>query len=223
MAKLGQREFPEIPLDESVELARRIFDDLGGEVRRDGLAIVLGMSPTGGAFGARVSALRIWGLASGRSLISLTDQGAQIANCDDIHQEIELLRSLAASVPLFNELHEKIGDSNVDQNVLAVTLQEITSAEMHDVTRRVAMIERIFGGINDLLNAESDDKLDGPVQHQSTTDLQHPEALPHGWIEFRYDDGALRMRETVENLDVLIGTLETRRNRLIDEGLTDNP
>ena len=223
MAKLGQREFPEIPLDESVELARRIFDDLGGEVRRDGLAIVLGMSPTGGAFGARVSALRMWGLASGRSLISLTDQGVQIANCDNIHQEIELLRSLATSVPLFNELHKKIGGSTVDQNVLAVTLQEITGTEMHDVTRRVAMIERIFGGIKDLLDAESDDKPDGSVQYQSTTDLQQPEALPHGWIEFRYDDGALRMRETVENLDVLIGTLETRRNRLIDEGLTDNP
>lgn len=223
MAKLGQREFPEIPLDESVDLARRIHDDLAGEVRRDGLAIVLGMSPTGGAFGARVSALRMWGLATGRSLIALTDQGVKIANCDDIHQEIDLLRSVATSVPLFNELHEKIGDSNVDQSVLAVTLQEITGAEMHEVTRRVAMIERIFGGIKDLLGTESDDFAHGSDEPQASFTIQEPEPLQPGWIEFRYDDGALRMRETVENLDVLIGTLETRRNRLIDEQLTDSP
>lgn len=223
MAKLGQREFPEIPLDESVELARRIHEHLGGEVRRDGLAIVLGMSPTGGAFGARVSALRMWGLATGRSLISLTDQGAQIANCDDIHREIELMRSLSASVPLFNELHEKIGDSSIDQNVLAVTLQEITGAEMDDVTRRVAMVERIYGGIKGFLDPESDHNGDGLLQFQSAADIRNAAALPPGWVEFRYDDGALRMRETVENLDVLIGTLETRRNRLIDETITDNP
>lgn len=223
MAKLGQREFPELPLDESVELARRIHEDLGGEVRRDGLAIVLGMSPTGGAFGARVSALRMWGLASGRSLISLTDLGVQIANCDDVYQEIDLMRNLATSVPLFNEIHQKIGGSSVDQSVLAVTLQEITGAEMDEVARRVAMIERIFGGIKDLLGSDSDDVADRSGQQPSTTDLQKSEDLPSGWIEFRYDDGSLRMRETVENLDVLIGTIETRRDRLIDERLTDNP
>ena len=223
MAKLGQREFPELPLDESVELARRIHEDLGGEVRRDGLAIVLGMSPTGGAFGARVSALRMWGLASGRSLISLTDLGVQIANCYDAYREVDLMRSLATSVPLFNEIYQKIGGSSVDQSVLAVTLQEITGAEMDEVARRVAMIERIFGGIKDLLGSDSEDVADRSGQQPSITDLQKSEDLPSGWIEFRYDDGSLRMRETVENLDVLIGTIETRRDRLIDERLTDNP
>ena len=73
--------------------------------------------PNGGAFGARVSALRMWGLAKGRSTISLTDQGTQIATCTNTYQEIELMRDLAASVPLFNELHEKIGDSSVDQSI----------------------------------------------------------------------------------------------------------
>ncbi len=219
MPKLGQREFPEIPLEESVELARRIHHELAGVVRRDGLAIVLGMSPNGGAFGARVSALRLWGLAKGRSTISLTDIGTQIATCTNSYQEIELMRDLAASVPLFNELHEKIGDSSVDQSILAVMLQEITGAEMNEVARRVVMIDRIFSGIRTLLDPES-----GPsYQQTSTSESGQVAPLLPGWIEFRYDDGALRLRETVENLDVLIGTLETRRDRLIDEHLTDNP
>ena len=54
--------------------------------------------------------------------------------------------NLAGSVPLFNELHDRLGDSGVDQSVLAAMLQEITGAEMENVMYRVALIERIFGG-----------------------------------------------------------------------------
>ncbi len=223
MPKLGQREFPEIPLEESVDLARRIHHELAGVVRRDGLAIVLGMSPNGGAFGARVSALRMWGLASGRSTISLTELGTRIATCTNPYQEIEFMRDLAASVPLFNELHDKIGDASVDQSILAVMLQEITGAEMNEVARRVVMIDRIFTGIRTFLDSESARSYQHSIQQRSSTETGQATPLPLGWIEFRYDDGALRLRETVENLEVLIGTLESRRNRLIDEQLTDNP
>ena len=223
MAKLGQNEFPEIPLAETVDLARRIYDDLGGEVRRDGLAIVLGMSPTGGAFGARIGALRMWGLATGRGLITLTHDAIRIASNPTPSVENQVMRKLAASVPLFNELHGKIGASSVDQSVLAVMLQEITGAEISDVTRRVAMVERIFGGIKPHLDPETEIDGEQSIELQSSEEGTQATQLPPGWIEFRYDDGALRMRETVENLDVLIGTLETRRNRLIDEHITDNP
>ena len=223
MAKIEQFEFPEIPLTETIELARRIFEDLGGEVRRDGLAIVLGMSPTGGAFAARISALRLWGLATGRSLIRLTPDGVQLFSTISATEEAALIRKLAAAVPLFNELHQRIGESSVDQSVFAVTLQEITDAEMKDVVRRVALVERIFDGIQGLLNESPDEETDSALEDQSPTETPEIAELPPGWIEFRYDDGALRMRETIENLDVLIGTLETRRNRLMDQDFTDNP
>ena len=223
MAKIEQFEFPEIPLTETIDLARRIFEDLGGEVRRDGLAIVLGMSPTGGAFGARISALRLWGLATGRSLIRLTPDGVQVFSTNSATEEAALIRKLAAAVPLFNELHQRIGESSVDQSVFAVTLQEITDAEMNDVVRRVAVVERIFAGIQGLLNESPDEEPDTTLKDQSSTETPETAELPPGWIEFRYDDGALRMRETLENLDVLIGTLETRRNRLMDRDFTDNP
>ena len=225
MAKLGQNEFPEIGLADSIELTRRIYDDLGGEVRRDGLAIVLGMSPTGGAYGARIGALRMWGLASGRGLIRLTEDGVRIASPTSVMEETDVMRKLAASVPLFNELHHRIGDSTVDQSVLAVMLQEITGADISDVMRRVAMVERIFASIHGLLNQlliDNDDSVDAKsddasARKSSTTGEIEP--LRRGWMELRYDDGSLRMRETVQNLDVLIGTLEARRNRLMGDEL----
>ena len=216
MAKLGDCDFPEIGLAESVELTRRIYDELGGDVRRDGLAIVLGMSPAGGAFGARVSALRVWGLATGRGQIELTPAGVRVSSPSSPAEEWQVLRRLAASVPLFNDLHERIGDSSVDQNVLAAMLQEITGVGMDEVVRRVAMIDRIFDGIRGYLGASDDDKADENAVSQSRTVASEVEALPKGWMEFRYDDGALRMRETVANLDMLISTLESRRDRLSD-------
>ena len=217
MAKLGQNEFPEVSLTESIELAQRIYEDLGGEVRRDSLAIVLGMSPTGGAYGARVGALRIWGLTTGRGFIRLTQEGVRIAAPSSTAEGVEVARRLAAYVPLFNELHDRLGDTNVDQSVLAVMLQEITGAEMDDVMRRVAMVERIFNGIRGYL--DSSDSLMGNVSEieravSATGDF---EPLPRGWMELRYDDGKLRMRETVASIDTLIVTLERRRDRLLGD------
>ncbi len=221
MAKLGNSEFPEVGLSESVELARRIHDELGGEVRREGLAIVLGMSPNGGAYGARIGALRMWGLATGRSLLRLTNDGLDAASVELTIEKSDVVRKLAASIPLFNELHQRIGTNNVDQNVLTALLREITGAETTEVLRRVGMVERIYRGIRPLFDAphvatdaERSDALGSDVQARNgQTASQDP--LPPDWMEFRYADGAMRMKETVENLDVLISIAEARRRRLL--------
>ncbi len=217
MAKLGQNEFPEVSLSESIELARRIYDNIGIEVRRDGLAVVLGMSPSGGAYGARVGALRMWGLANGRSLIRLSEDAIRIVAPSDIDDKADVTRKLAQSIPLFNELRVRIGDTNVDQNVLAVILQEITDAAMDDVARRIAVIERIYGDTRSYFSvSDKKNDLSGASDVEAATFAQSAvdTPLPDGWMEFRYDDGTLRMRETVGNLDILIGTLVARRNRI---------
>ena len=90
-------------------------------------------------------------------------------------------------------------------------LQEITGVEMNEVVRRVAMIERIFEGIRGYLNASVDLQVEKNSMSRIGTNIEN---LPEGWMEFRYDDGALRMRETAANLDMLIATLESRRDRL---------
>ncbi len=213
MAKLGDYEFPEIGLSESVELTRRIYDELRGEVRRDALAMVLHMSPAGGAFAARVGALRIWGLATGGGSIELTHAGERISTPTSPEAEARVMRNLAASVPLFNDLYDRTGDSNVDQSVLAAILQEITGAEMNEIIQRVAVIERIFEGIRPYLSESDYYETEKNTMLQTGTNIEN---LPEGWMEFRYDDGALRMRETAANLDMLIATLESRRDRLSD-------
>ncbi len=219
MAKLGDFEFPEVGLVDSVVLARRIHEDLGGEVRRDALAMVLDMSPSGGAYGARIGALRMWGLATGRSVIRLTGDGVRVVSARGDGEETEMMRKLSRSVPLFNELEARIGDGKVDQRVLAVLLQEVTGAEIDEVMRRMPMVERIYGAIRSFLegfndevwDTDSNDSAESGRPQDGVTDAY---VLPKGWIEFRYDDGTLRLRETPENLDVLIGVMEARKWRV---------
>ncbi len=211
MAKLADYEYPEIGLAESIELARRIHDELRGEVRRDALAMVLHLSPVGGAFGTRLNALRIWGLVERRGDVKLTSLGTQISTPTRLEEESQAMRKLAGSVPLFNEMHDRTGDSSVDQSVLVAILQEITGAEMDEIVQRVAVIERIFEGIHRYLIASDDFQTEKNAMLRTDTNV---EILPEGWMEFRYDDGALRMRETAANLDMLIATLESRRDRL---------
>lgn len=217
MAKLGQYEFPEIGLTDSIELARRIHEELRGKVRRDALAIALRMSPEGGGFGRWVGALRMWGLATGGTVISLTPDGIRIVAHSNALEAAELRRKLAASVPLFNELHDRLGDSGVDQSVLAAMLQEISGAETENVMYRVALVERIFGGVRGYLDGSADAEVFALVEEQAIAEARESETLSHGWIELRYDDGALRVKETMANLDVLIATLESRRDRLIGD------
>ena len=95
-------------------------------------------------------------------------------------------------------------------------LQEITSAEMGEVMRRLPMVERIYGAIRSFLDGFNDEVWDADVGDVTDTIRQDGGAnegsvLPKGWLEFRYDDGTLRLRETPENLDVLIGVLESRK------------
>lgn len=214
MAKLGDFEFPEVGLQDSIELARRIYQELGGEVRRDGLAMILDMSPIGGAYGARIGALRMWGLATGRSVIRLTRDAERLVSSPNPIEESALTRKLARSVPLFNELNGRIGDTSLDQRVLSVMMQEITGAEIEDVARRVAMVERIYGGIQGVFDANFDEEWTSKDHNLATPETNQDMTLPKGWVEFKYDDGTLRLRESSENLDVLIGVLEARKDQI---------
>lgn len=231
MATLGKNEFPEITLSASIELARRIHEELHGEVRRDALAHLTGMSPSGGAFAARIAALRIWKLATGRSIIRLTQQGQQISSTTEPELKIRLMNELAQSVPMFNELNQRLQGNPIDQNILAAILRENTNAEMTEIIRRTPLIERIFNEIRPLLNQNthptnpsSNPAQTQPQTHQYTENQpnthDHPPINPvsdttsQGWIKLTFDNGAISLQETPENIEIMIQALASRKRQL---------
>jgi hypothetical protein len=144
MAKLGDYEFPEIGLIESIELGQKIAREFAGEVSRQGLARSLGMSERGGAFSARLGALRMWGVAGGRSRVRVTRDGLRAVTPLSAKESEDARAALARNVTLFVEMSTRLGDDPYESERLAVLLEELSGADRTEVARRLALIDRIF-------------------------------------------------------------------------------
>jgi hypothetical protein len=144
MAKLGAYEYPEIGLLESVELGKKIAREFAGEVSRHGLARTLGMAERGGAFAARIGAMRMWGIANGRSRIRVTREGLRAVNPLSPQEADHARRTLAGQVALFTEMASRMGAGPYDQARLAVLVEEVTGEDRTAVASRIANIDRVF-------------------------------------------------------------------------------
>lgn len=151
MAKIGNCEFPEIGLVESIELGQKIAREFAGEVSRQGLARSLGMSERGGAFSARLGALRMWGVAGGRSRVRVTRDGLRAVTPLSVKEGEDARALLARNVSLFSEMASRIGEEPYESDRLAVLLEELSGADRTEVARRLPMIDRIFSEVRSYL------------------------------------------------------------------------
>jgi hypothetical protein len=238
VAKLGGYEFPEFTLLESVALGQRIAREFAGEVSRHGLARSLGMAERGGAFAARVGALRMWAIASGRSRLRVTRDGLRAGNPLSPQEAESARRSLAASVPLFFEIAKRLGGEPYDDARLAVLLEELTGADRNDVKARLATVSRVYSEVRPLLpvqqgqiaqRAQSQEGPEdaGPVAPAGRPSdgarpftatqavLANPPAEPlkptPGRLHIVLPDGVLSLSETVANLDAALTVLWAHR------------
>ena len=240
MAKLGDYEFPEIGLVESIELGQKIAREFAGEVSRQGLARSLGMSERGGAFSARLGALRMWGVAGGRSRVRVTRDGLRAVTPLSVKESEDARIQLARNVPLFTEMSTRLGDQPYAADRFAVLLEELSGANRTEVARRLALIDRIFSEARPYLPkdqsvpvAESENPVGSaspyaasvqaetgstdPVFTSSATSsapiASEPtrDILLGDRIELGLPDGKLSLPETLANLDAALTVLWARR------------
>jgi hypothetical protein len=240
MAKLGKCDFPEIGLVESIELGQKIAREFAGEVSRQGLARSLGMSQRGGAFSARLGALRMWGVAVGRSRVRLTRDGLRAITPLSTKEGEDARIQLAQNVPLFTEMSTRLGDQLYGADRFGVLLEELSGADRTEVARRLALIDRIFSEVRSYLPKNqfvpimdsgnpAGTSLDNAVPIQSETDVTNPvftrdvtysapavgESSPNIMIKDRIElglpDGKLSLPETLANLDAALTVLWERR------------
>jgi len=187
MAKLGDYEFPEIGLVESIELGKKIAREFAGEVSRQGLARSLGMSERGGAFSARLGALRMWGVAGGRSRVRVTRDGLRAVTPLSAKESESAREALARNVSLFVEMSSRLGDNPYESDRLAVLLEELSGADRTEVARRLALIDRIFSEARPHLP-----KLDSDPKQavNPASDLGRVPNVPHS-PESRFTDSAV--------------------------------
>lgn len=231
MAKIGNTEYPDIGLQECLHTARTIQVDFGGEIKRGGLAHVLGMSDSGGAFAARLGSMRMWGIIEGRSTLRLTGIANRAIGNGDAETDAESMRSLARNVPLFNDLHTRLQTGIADKAVLAAIVEDLTDAPMAEVNSRLPQIERLFNEVRRYMEPtasergrsnERGEEFDigagaAPRGGQPAQDREPKAATP---IKLIFEGGEMVMEETPDNIDLFITALVTRKRKLMQ--LDDN-
>jgi hypothetical protein len=151
LGKLSFYEYPDASLNDSLAIGRRIAREFMGSVSRATLASALQMSDRGGGFGARIGAMRIWGIAEGRGTIRLTRNGLRAVNPLTPEESSMARRDLATSVPLFMEIAGRLDGLPPDRARLALLLEDITGASRMDIERRLAVVARVFEDVLPLL------------------------------------------------------------------------
>ncbi len=151
MGKLSLYEYPDASLNDSLAIGRRIAREFMGSVSRSTLAEALQMSDRGGGFGARLGALRIWGIAEGRGTIRLTRNGLRAVNPLTPEESSMARRDLASSVPLFTELAARLDGLPPDRARLALIIEDITGANRMEIERRLQVVARVFEDVLPLL------------------------------------------------------------------------
>lgn len=151
MARLGTYEYPEVGLSESIALGQKVAREFAGEVSRHGLARSLGMAERGGAFAARVGAVRMWGIATGRGRLRVTRDGLRAVNPLSPQEADAARRVLASQVPLFDEMASRLSSGPFDAARLAVLVEEITGEDRSAVAPRISVIDRVFSEVRTYL------------------------------------------------------------------------
>ena len=226
MAKLGEYEFPEIGLSESIELGKKIVREFAGEVSRQGLARSLDMSQRGGAFSARLNALRLWGVGTGRSRVRVTQDGLRAVTPLSATEGHRARMTLARNVLLFVDVSIRLGDEPYGIEHLGVLLEELSGAGRVNVARRLTMIDRIFTEVRSYISL--DDSSNSTEQSQNTSPIStYEKTMSNNWddyppqpkslIELHLPDGNLSLPETVGNLDFALAVLRARRQLVAAE------
>ncbi len=242
MAKLGEYEFPEIGLSESIELGKKIVREFAGEVSRQGLARSLDMSQRGGAFSARLNALRLWGVGTGRSRVRVTQDGLRAVTPLSATEGHRARMTLARNVLLFVDVSIRLGDEPYGIEHLGVLLEELSGAGRVNVARRLTMIDRIFTEVRSYISL--DDSSNSTEQSQNTSPIStYEKTISNNWddyppqpkslsaitekipdkqsssdkIELHLPDGNLSLPETVSNLDFALAVLRARRQLVAAE------
>ncbi len=181
MARLGEYEYPEIGLLESIELGKKISREFAGEVSRHGLARSLGMAERGGAFAARIGALRMWGIVTGRSRLRVSRDGLRAVNPLSPQESDAARRTLAAHVNLFKEMGGRMSAGPYDHARLAVLVEEITGADRPTVAGKIVALDRVFSEVRPLLGGRTAYR----AELSSNTSSPTPEELSSGAVEDR--------------------------------------
>jgi len=113
MARIRSPNYPQLELQEAVDLVRKIFDDAGQNFApRNVVAEILGYSSVNGSSEKKVSAIKAYGLLdrNAERELRVSDLAVKILHPENEQEEAAALREAALTPNLFQEINEKWPD-----------------------------------------------------------------------------------------------------------------
>ncbi len=139
MGKLNRHVYPDLTLNEALDLIKRI-NEVGGVISPTGLARMIGIDARGAGLHSRIEDLKQYQLIEANGDIRISPLGKSI-----LEGEIGKAWEAFVNIPLYSEMHARLGEKEPpDKVALKHILYEITKANDEDISRRVNRLKNNY-------------------------------------------------------------------------------
>lgn len=178
MGKIGNFEYPEIKITDGIEIARIIQDRFQGKVtNQDAFCAELGhTNPKSGAYAGKVTALRRYGLISGRDALLLTQLATKILIPTSEQEKTEAVAQAIENVELFKKIFERFGEAIPTDNFW-VDLVEITGEDRSIAQKDAMKIRSLYSDGYQYLVSARKDEIKPKMEERVARALQLTDAL----------------------------------------------
>lgn len=145
MGKIGNLDYPDFKIRDAMEIARLIEERFNGRVENQAtLAQVLGhKTDKSGGYIAKVTALRRYGLVTGRGEITTTQLAKSIVYPKSPEEQMNAIVQAIENVELFKRIFERLGET-MPSDDFWVDLVEITGAERGEAQKDAIRIRNLY-------------------------------------------------------------------------------
>lgn len=145
MGKIGNFPYPSAKISDSIDVVKLIEERFNGKVENQvTLSKVLGHnSVKSGGYIGKITALKRYGLISGRGELTTTQLGKRIVRPKDDEERMKSIGEAMENVELFNRIFERLGE-NPPTDDFWVDLVEITGEDRGIAQKDAIKIRNIY-------------------------------------------------------------------------------
>jgi len=227
MGTIGNFEYPEMKITDCIEIAKIIEEQFKGKVENQAaLAAALGHTTlkSGGYIG-KITALRRYGLVSGRGELTLTQLAQQILHPMSEEEKAEAIAQAMENIELFKKIFERLGEKTPTES-LWVDLVEITGEDRSVAQKDAIKLRNLYmDGYRFLVSArKAEIKPKGIETKAEPTKAEMPLTSTDALFELRTKDYGTLIVKDEESIEVarnLINIIERKIKGKTKQGKTN--
>lgn len=220
MGKIGNFEYPEYKITDSLQVAQIIEDQFKGKVESQAaLCSALGhTNPKSGGYIGKITALKRYGLVSGRRELISTPLAQQILHPVSDEEKAEGIASAMENVELFKRIFERLGET-MPTDSFWVDLVEITGEDRSVAQKDAIKLRNIYiDGYKYLVSARKADIEPGSNEAKDELVKAEMPPTPTGALfELRTKDYGTLIVKDEESIEVARKLIDIIQQKIKDK------